>query len=409
MQSSTDIFSNLIAAYPTYDALKEHLTSLNIQLNAKDGETLIVCRYKRESADMTNPVVRAFRSVIWNSTTNRPVFVAPMKSESVATLPADLSAGYLVEDFVDGVMVNVFYDAAKATWRLATRSRLDADNKFYQHTFADLFNSAWAGLLGAAGFTMLNPALGYSFVLQHPANRVIVPVAAPCLTCVSVMQCDPATGAVAFSPVGPTMMPPRRFTVANTTELSTLLALRETTENFMCQGVVVLEVASNRRWKIRTPTYLAVRKLRGNHSRLEYTWFENARNGTLDAYLAFFPEDRAQAAVAAANYQRVVSEIYNWYVQVFKVRATPKTKIPPHFKGILFDLHGEYIKRLAPAKQSLTWKEHQSIMGRQDLKRMVFLTTFKGGAPTPAPAPAPEPAAAAAGGGGAEAPAEMAS
>ena len=104
-----------------------------------------------------------------------------------------------------------------------------------------------------------------------------------------------------------------------------------------------------------------------------------------------------------------MSEIYNWYVQVFKVRATPKTKIPPHFKGILFDLHGEYIKRLAPAKQSLTWKEHQSIMGRQDLKRMVFLTTFKGGAPTPAPAPASEaPAAAAAAAGGA-APTEMAS
>jgi hypothetical protein len=132
---------------------------------------------------------------------------------------------------------------------------------------------------------------------------------------------------------------------------------------------------------------MAVRKLRGNHSRLEYTWFENARNGTLEAYLAYFPEDRVQAAQAAANYARVVSEIYNWYVHVFKLKDVSKAKMPAHFKGILFDLHGEYIKRLAPAKQSLTWKEHQTIMDRQDLKRMVFLATFKNGAPTPAPVP----------------------
>jgi len=387
MQYSIDIFSNLIAAYPTYDALQVYLTGLGIQMNTKPGERLVVCRYKRETADMTNPVVQAFRSVIWDSEANRPVFVAPMKSELLTTLPESLGGTHLVEDFVDGVMVNVFFDAKAAVWRLATRSRLDADNKFYQHTFAELFTATWTAFAGPAGFSMLNPAVSYSFVMQHPANRIIVPVLAPSLTCVSLCQVDPATGRVAMSPAMPTMMPPKRFNVSNTAELRTLMALREATEGINAQGCVILELATGKRWKVRTTHYMAVRKLRGNHSRLEYTWFENARNGTLEAYLAYFPEDRVQAAQAAANYTRVVSEIYNWYVHVFKVKDVSKAKMPAHFKGILFDLHGEYIKRLAPAKQSLTWKEHQAIMDRQDLKRMVFLATFKNGAPTPGPVP----------------------
>jgi hypothetical protein len=83
------------------------------------------------------------------------------------------------------------------------------------------------------------------------------------------------------------------------------------------------------------------------------------------------------------NWTRILTEVYEWYVHVYKVRDVAKDTIPAHYKGVLFDLHGEYIKRLAPAKLSLTWNEFQSVMGRQDLKRIVFLTTFKAGASAP--------------------------
>jgi hypothetical protein len=199
------------------------------------------------------------------------------------------------------------------------------------------------------------------------------------LICVEVSHVEVATGRVFKMPTPATMMPPRRFNVNTSVELDLLLAQREQFEGFMAQGCVVRELATGRRWKVRTAAYKMVKELRGNHSRLEYTWFENLQKGTLETYLGFYPEERVSALATVAQWNTVVSQIYNWYVKVYKVRDTPKDAIPPQYKGVLFDLHGHYLSRLAPAKQSLTWVLCQAIMGRQDLKRQVFLATFKDG------------------------------
>lgn len=383
MQSSNDTFAALVTQFPEYPALEAYLTNQGIQVNTKDGDQLVIFRYNREKCDLTSPVVRAFRSVVWDRTTNRPVFVAPMKSEAdVANFPTSFTNTHIVEDFVDGVMVNVFYDQHKQSWRLATRSRLDADNKFYQHNFADLFMSAWNAYFPGAGFASLTPGYGYSFVVQHPQNRIVVPAATPTLTCVEIHHVDQATARLFITPTPANMMAPRRFNVTNIAELAQLMSQREQFEGYTAQGCVVRDIATGRRWKRRTVAYQQVRQLRGNHSRLEYTWFENYQKGTLPAFLAVYPEETAAANALIQHWTVVVSDVYNWYVKVFKVRDTPKEAIPPQYKGVLFDLHGQYLSRLAPAKQTLNWKECQSIMARQDLKRQVFLATFKpGGGP----------------------------
>jgi hypothetical protein len=179
------------------------------------------------------------------------------------------------------------------------------------------------------------------------------------------------------------MMPPRRFNVNTGVELALLINQREQFEGFTAQGCVIRELATGRRWKIRTEAYNTVKTLRGNHSRLEYTWFENLQKGTLETYLTFYPEERTAASALVAQWEAIISHVYTWYVKVYKVRDTPKDAIPPQYKGILFDLHGQYLSRLAPAKKSLTWLECKIIMSRQDLKRQVFLATFKDGSNAP--------------------------
>jgi hypothetical protein len=382
--NSNDIFAKIVNAYPTFSQLTEYLSSIGIQANTKDGDPLVIFRYNREKADLTSPVVRAFRSVIWDSRVNRPIFVAPMKSAPMATLydlPSDFT-NIAVEDFLDGVMVNVFMDTVTNTWRMATRSRLDADNKFYEHTFASLFNSTWLKYF-PNGFACLNPQFGYSFVLQHPDNRIVVPIGAPTIYCVEVSYINPATSYLSVNPGVPILNPPRRYNVTSYQQLTELVSHLEQFEGIRSQGVVMKDFSSGKRWKIRTQAYNQVRALRGNHSRMEYVWFDNMKKGTLQTYLSIYPEESLKAAAALKNWTDIVSDIYQWYVHVFKVRDCPKDKMPAHYKGVLFDLHSEYVKRLAPAKRSLTWQEHQVIMGKQDLKRIVFLSTFKAGSALP--------------------------
>uniref|UniRef100_A0A6C0KXB4 Uncharacterized protein n=1 Tax=viral metagenome TaxID=1070528 RepID=A0A6C0KXB4_9ZZZZ len=382
--SINDMFARLVAQYPTYDAFRTYVTSLGIQVNAKDGDQLVMLRYNRAPAvgasvaDLTNPVTQMFRSVVWDTMTNRPVFVAPMKSQLLLTMPLQFTPNIIVEEFVDGVMVNLFFDKYQQKWRLATRSRLDADNKFFDHTFAELFAQAWVpSPNGQPDFSGLNKEYGYSFVLQHPLNRIVVPVMAPSLTCVEITVINPLTVSLQTMPSPTTMFAPRRFSAFSMVDCHALLTNVQQFEGIRSQGIVIRDIATGHRWKMRTDMYNQIRKFRGNHSKLEYTWFENFKNGTLETYLAYYPEERVKASAALAQWTKVVSETYNHYVHVFKVRDCPKAQIPVQYKGILFDLHGQYLARLAPQKQSLTWQEHQAIMGRQDLKRMVFLATYK--------------------------------
>jgi len=380
--NTSDVFAKLISAYPTFDLLSAYLSSIGIQANTKEGDPIVIFRYNREKADLTNPLVRYFRSVIWDSRVNRPVFVAPVKSDSFETLPTDFT-NVVVEDFLDGVMVNLFVDPVTNNWRLATRSRLDADNKFYEHTFASLFLSTWQLDPNHVGFTGLNPAFGYSFVLQHPNNRIVVPIVVPQVTCVEISCINPHTFTVAFMPSIAPLSVPRRYAVSSQQQVSELIAHLEQYEGIRSQGAVIKELSTGRRWKVRTNAYKHVRALRGNHSRMEYVWFDNMKKGTLPTYLSVYPEETVAAQAALKSWTDIVADIYTWYVHVFKVRDVTKDKIPAHYKGVLFDLHGEYVKRLAPAKLSLTWQEHQTVMAKQDLKRIVFLATFKTGAPLP--------------------------
>jgi hypothetical protein len=293
-----------------------------------------------------------------------------------------------VEDFLDGVMINLFYDNNSGRWRLATRSRLDADTKFYDHTFADLFMATWTGSMGLpANFNdcvFLNRQNSYSFVLQHPLNRIVVPVTTAQLVCVEISTITPDsvlyTTAVSEH-IGLTC--PQRFPVQNINDLIHLIAGFDTYQGLNRQGLVIKDYVTGVRWKVRTSTYNAVRKLRGNHSRLEYVWFDNLRNNTLDTYLNAYPEERERCTKMIAKWSQIISDTYNWYVRSFKVRDVEKETSPAHFKGLLYDLHGYYLKSLAPVKKSLTWEEWQKMMVAQDLKRQVFLCTFQLGVTPP--------------------------
>lgn len=375
MAAINDIFATLAQKYRNYEDLRTFLVTLGIQVNTKEGDPLVIMRYNRETADLKNPITRSFRSVVWDSSANRPVFVAPMKSEPMAEMPAVFPPTLVTEEFIDGVMVNVFFDTNKQIWRLATRSRLDADNKFFDQTFDKLFMQAWQTLGMPPDFSNLNKFYGYSFVLQHPANRNVVPVVAPHLTCVEICSIAPNLF-LHTMPAAPTLLPPRRFAASSAIDCDTLLTTIQQFEGLKCQGIVVRDTATGKRWKMRTIFFNLVRKMRGNHSRLEYTWLENFKNGALEVYLSYYPEERTRAEAVIRSWQKAVSETYNWYVHIFKARDCSKDKIPAQYKGMLYDLHGQYLTRLAPLKQSLTWQEHQSIMGRQDLKRMVFLATY---------------------------------
>ena len=78
-----------------------------------------------------DPLYRNLRSVIYKGDT--VVCMSPGKSVPLdETIPIQ---EYIVEDFVEGIMINVFYDEE---WKIATKSNIGANNLFSLGLFGSL-------------------------------------------------------------------------------------------------------------------------------------------------------------------------------------------------------------------------------------------------------------------------------
>ena len=106
-----------------------------------------------------------------------------------------------VEEYVEGTMINMFYDEDKKDWELSTRSTVGGNISFYlqdkkdnaevRYTFRKMFLEACN--VNNLDFDILNRDYCYSFVLQHPQNRIVTLITRPQLYLVRVYKIDSET------------------------------------------------------------------------------------------------------------------------------------------------------------------------------------------------------------------------
>ena len=104
----------------------------------------------------------------------------------------------IAEAFIEGTMINVFYDSnygVNGCWQIATRNTVGGEVSFYKtsngtsnKTFNEMFMDAC--IFNNFNLQLLNPRFCYSFVLQHPENRIVVPFKFPQLYLISVYKID---------------------------------------------------------------------------------------------------------------------------------------------------------------------------------------------------------------------------
>jgi hypothetical protein len=382
--------------------------------------SLAIIRYVKGQSDLTNRTARMFRSVVWNTETNKPVSVTPFKSHDGMVNPAMLEAlgGQLyMEEFMDGVMIGQFYDQDSQRWRIHTRSTMDANCRYYskEKTFAELFQetiSAKFSDLAVPFEDMLDKSVSYTWVLTHMDNRVVVTKACDQLTLVQMVRILPDAKMQIIthcdSPLLDAMRPRRLYTegatmgLLNISEFSRLCGkpevvgsgqnvpadratvvgmIREMLQNTNAiphtQGFVIKRRGdATERWKIRTPSYQRVRRLRGNTARLDFHWMDLWSNGKLDEYLKYYGEDCIDAMHYVNGWKNLTTVVYKLYVEYFKARTGDRSNIPAKYRPLVYGLHNLYLTELKPAHRSLDWRETVRWMNSRDTAQKVFVLNW---------------------------------
>ncbi len=358
MSFSTAVFAELCAKYTTWSSLKDFLVSedggkLRVVEDASTPGYAIV-RYTKGVSNFAKDHVRAFRSVVWNTETNRPVSVAPFKAEK-GEPPVDLS--YRVSDFVDGIMIQGWRESGKAP-RIATRTSLDAKGSFYsKRSFADLFGDCFQG--GSAAFLSASLQQGQfvSFVLQHKEHRLVAPIAANrvFVTYVGKVLEDGSVSMTSVSSEWPTAFLPfapqvyaesKAFQHSGEAEAF----LRRQNSVYTWQGMVFQELGTARRWRIRNPNYTKVRGLRGAEASQEARFIRLRANGQMKDYLRYFREESNELWNLETKFRERTQALYDCYVQMHKLKTKGMRDFPYTLRPHVYALHGKYLASLSAAQ-----------------------------------------------------------
>ena len=390
------------------------------QVDAESGDPNVkeytILQYKKEklssSEDKLGPTLTSqdsdgascrlgsFRSLIFNDTKELIGF-SPTKSLSYNSFVSKYeyqSENIIPEEFIEGTMINCFYNKEVENWEIATKSFVGANNHFFKFdgapmTFSQMFNECWVNCGFPRGteeaLEYLDKDFCYSFVMQHPDNRLVTKFTIRRLVLVNMFKIT-KNGTLGWnvyesdkssmynyvtvlnqklvSPVSLPMMftkdlggAPIYFNgysgniiYSPTDNYNTLFEWFTKMAPPQVQGVVIKNTLTGERTKIRNPQFEYVRNLRGNQPKLEYHYLELRKNGRLQEFLQWYPEYNEKMYIYQQKIHDFTLQLYNNYVSCYMKKEAPLNRFPQEYKTHMFNIHRDiYNARLKQNKTSV--------------------------------------------------------
>ena len=307
------------------------------------------------------------RSVIVNSA-NQVVSFAPPKSYNADVFIKKYSEntpGIEAQEFLEGTMINVFFDptiGVTGSWKISTRNTVGATSSFFKSpgskTFRQMFMEAASEC--KLDINKLETELCYSFVLQHPENRIVVPFSKPQLYLAGVYKINNRVNNVTidffdvheyqhfFSELGSSVKFPQIYEFNKYSELIEKYGSMNTSYDIV--GVVIHNKNTGERTKIRNPVYEQVRNLRGNQPKLQYQYLCLRKEGKVKDFLKFYPENKKDFSVFRDQVHLFTGTLYTNYVSCYIKKEKPLIEFSEQYRTHMFNIHQLYMNELREKK-----------------------------------------------------------
>jgi len=310
------------------------------------------------------------RSVVLNSDNNVVAFSPPksIPSENFIQKYSD-KKNIVAEEFVEGTMINVFWDpkiGLSGAWEISTRNTIGATSSFYKTENSKTFRTMFLEAAKESNLILenLNPLYSYSFVLQHPENRIVVPFNKPKLYLIAIYYIDNSDKSnirvysvdmdivKSFDWFGATIHFPQKYAFDNYSELIEKYASMNTSYNLV--GVVLRNKQNGDRAKIRNPVYEQVRQLKGNQPKLQYQYLCLRKEGKVKDFLKFYGEYINEFSTFRDQVHLFTNTLYINYVSCYIKKEKPLNEFPQQYKNHMFNIHKIYLDELREKKQFIT-------------------------------------------------------
>lgn len=340
------------------------------------GLNFSIIKYKKTSLTEENiGTLGLFRSVIIERTDDasqhRVVAFSPPKAiSSELFVTAHPLSECVIEEFIDGTMINIFWYEAGNEWMVNTKSNIGANSHFFvfpmstasksEHTktFYDMFQESLCGF----DLNVLDKSLSYSFVLQHPMNRIVCPVSRPALYIVGIYQLN-GTAVVPMDvhtypgfKYGSPIRKPQRYEASSYEEVCQRFAGKnpQAPTPYNVMGILVKHPSSGQHTRFRNPAYEYVKALRGNNPRLDYRYLELRQSNRVKEFLLYYPECAPSFSEYRNKIHTFTNHLYKNYVDCYIMKKNKLSYFSTQYKTNMYNLHQLYVNTYKPNNQYIT-------------------------------------------------------
>jgi hypothetical protein len=335
------------------------------------------------------------RSVVVNAS-NKVVSFSPPKCisyEEFFEKNPIYNENIIVEELVEGTMIQLFWDSYECKWEIATKSSIGGHNTntFSKMTFRDMFFDA----LKEIKLTLndFNHKYCYSFVLQHPKNQIVFDIIKPQLYLLYVYHISEVCNMVEddntheeiyvkvhhlFDSVvnknKPSILPkeckikyPKQFDlkehkhkVYDQLYYYFYTNSYDINMNYSIMGLVIYNTITGERCKIRNPYYEHLHNIHGRQSKLLYKYLIAKSQNATKQFIRFYqddPEIKTKVDLFKTKIQSFTSILLIHYIDCFISKTKPLSSYPPEYKSHMYNLHSMYLKELKPNKRSVNLLE----------------------------------------------------
>lgn len=344
------------------DNLDEKTHKLN-KINSKEEYSII--KYNKNV--LTHDEAESyglFRSVVINKNKKVVSFAPPksIQSDKFIRMYEDVTnTDILVEEFIEGTMINVFWDYDFNVWKISTKSTIGAESCFFKSENSKTFNTMFFEALQKSNLKLeyLEKKFCYSFVLQHPENRIVVPFKETNLYLVSVYEIKYINFDIHILPVNINNIK-YMFYETNVLFPKTLKFFKSYTEiieqfasmntPYYILGIIIKNEKTGQRCKIRNPVYEKVRQLRGNQPKLQYHYLCLRKEGKVGEFLKYFPENKNNFSSFRNKLHLLTNTLYKNYISCYIHKEKPLLEYLKEYRVHMFNIHQKFLNELKEKK-----------------------------------------------------------
>ena len=368
-------YCDLLAVPEFSEIIKTGVSSNNIlnvnEYFTKSQQLYKIVKYNKDLMDeQTVTKFGLFRSVVINKN-NQVVSVSPCKSVKLDNFFEKYSENtdsIIGEEFIEGTMINLFWDPSlglTGAWEIATRNTVGAHVSFYKNETSKTFNDMFceACLYNNLNINLLDTNYCYSFVLQHPDNRIVVPFKQPQLFLIEIYQIVNTLKSINvynqcisdFVNLGfdkSTVKIPEVYKYKNYQDLIDKYASNNSSYDIL--GIVFKNLATGERTKKRNPVYEEIKGLKGNQPKLQYRYLCLRKEGRVSEYLEYFPEHKTNCNKFRQQLHEFTNTLFSNYKECYVKKQKKITDFPFQYRHHMICIHNIYRTELLPNRLFIT-------------------------------------------------------